>query len=206
MVEMYDQEGKTARANQGDQYAWGTPKGNDQTLSFRECAGEPTCRRTTPTDGRVGRSSSEAGAQGGRTGSTEQRLEGLFVASESSPRTKAGQDTVRWIFAPSSTATTNRDLWTLREAKTLELLQVLPTGRFCSQNQGGQNRCNSWPLGRYPPATKSQRKTRKRKGPTGDEGDEEDRVRTILCDVKGIDPLSQHSGRELAIWTLLKVT
>ena len=37
---------------------------------------------------------------------------------------EAGQDIVRWIFAPSRQRQLTEDLWTLREAKTLEPLQV----------------------------------------------------------------------------------
>ena len=85
----------------------------------------------------------------------------------------AGQDIVRWIFAPSRQQQLADDLWTLREAKTLELLQIYPQEDFAPRTKAAKQ-VQQLAVGMVPTSTKSQRKLRKRKGPTGDEGDEED--------------------------------
>ena len=115
-----------------------------------KCAGEPTGRRATTTDGRVGRSSSEEGAQGGRTGSAGQRYEGSPLL-----RNQAGHHSMD--LRSFSTAATNRGLVDSPRSQDTGTSAGLPTGRFCSQDHGGQASYNSWPLGRYPPAPRARR-------------------------------------------------
>ena len=135
----------------------------------RKCAGERTGCRSTLTDGRDGRSSSEAGTQGGRTSSAEQRLEGSsLLPSQIQGRSRTGHCSVD--FRSFSTATTNRGLVDSPRSQDTGTTTGSPAGRLCSQNQAGQAGATAglWD------STKNQRKIRKRKGPTGDEGDEED--------------------------------
>ena len=86
---------------------------------------------------------------------------------------EAVQDIVRWIFAPSRQRQLTEDLWTLREAKTLEppqvhlLEDVAPRTKAAKQVQ-------QLAFGIVPTSAKNQRKIRQRKGPTVEEGDEED--------------------------------
>ena len=135
MVEMYDQEGKTARANQGDQYVGHTPRGSLQV--GRKCTGEPAGHPATLTDGRNGRSSSETGTQGGRTSSAEQRLKGSsLLPIQIQGRSWAGHRSVD--FCSFSTATTNRGLVDSSRSQDTGTSTGSPTGRLCSQNQGGQ--------------------------------------------------------------------
>ena len=103
----------------------------------RKCAGEPTGRRATPTDGRDGRSSSEAGAQGERASSAEQRLEGpSLLPSQVQGRSRAGHRSVD--LRSFSTATTDRGLVDSPRSQDTGTSTSSPAGRLCSQNQSCQ--------------------------------------------------------------------
>ena len=86
---------------------------------------------------------------------------------------EAGQDIVRWIFAPSRQRQLTEDLWTLRDAKTLEPLQVHLLEDFAPRTKAA-TQVQQLAFGTVPASTRNQKKIRIRKGPTGDEGDEED--------------------------------
>ena len=137
-----------------------------------KCAGESAGRRATPTDGRDRRSSSEAGAQGGRTGSAEQRLEGSsLLQSQVQGRSRAGHRSVD--LRSFSTATTKRTCGLFAKPRHWNLYRftywktLLPEPRRPS-------RCNSWPLGLHPPAPKTRGKSANARARPGDEGEEED--------------------------------
>ena len=123
LVEMYDQEEKTARANH--------TQGKRPDALFRGVLyrlAENVRENQQVVEQRLLTEKMVAAALNGysRWENKQCRTETgrLFVASESNPRTKLGRDIVWWIFAPSRQRQLTEDLWTLREAKTLEPLQV----------------------------------------------------------------------------------
>ena len=179
MVEMYDQEGKTARANQGDQYA-GHTQGKRPDALFRGVLyrlAENVRENQQVVDQRLQTEEMVAAALKRVLKVEEQAAQNRDLKALRCFRVKskdeAGQDIVRWIFAPSRQRQPTEDLWTLREARTLEPLQVHLLEEFAPRTKAAKQ-VQQLAFGTVPASTKNQRKIRKRKGPTGDEGDEED--------------------------------
>ena len=144
MVEMYDQEGKTARVNQWDQYP-GHTQGKRPDALFRGVLyrlAENIRENQQVVEQRLQTEEMVAAAlkrvlKVGEQAAQNRHLKALRCFRVKS-KDEAGQDLVRWIFAPSQQRQLTEDLWTLREAMTLEPFAGSPTGRLCSQNQGGQ--------------------------------------------------------------------
>ena len=174
MVEMYDQEGKTARANQVDQYA-GHTQGKRPDALFRLAENVPENQQVV--EQRLQTEETVAAALGRVLKVREQAAQNRDLKALRCFRVKSkdedGQDIVRWIFAPSRQRQLTEDLWTLRQAKTLEPLQVHLLEDFAPRTKAAK-KVQQLAFGTVPASTKNQRKIRKRKGPTGDEGDEED--------------------------------
>ena len=175
MVEMYDQEVKTARANQGDKYV-GHTQGKRPDALFRGVLyrlAENVRENQQVIEQRLQTEEMFAAAlkrvlKVGEQAAQNRHLKALRCFRVKS-KDEAGQDIVRWIFAPSRQRQLTEDLWTLRETKTLEPLLEDFTPRTKAAKQVQQVG-----FGTVPTSTKKQKKIRKRKGPTGDEGDEED--------------------------------
>ena len=166
MVEMYDQEGKTARANQGDQYAghtqWKRPDALLRGVLYRLAGNVRENQQVVEQRLQTEETVAAQAAQ-------NRDLKALRCFRVKS-KDEAGQDIVRWIFAPSRQRQLTEDLWTLREAKTLEPLQVHLLEDFAPRTKAAKQ-VQQLAFGTVPASTKNQRKIRKRKGPTGDEGD-----------------------------------
>ena len=180
MVEMYDQEGKTARANQEDQYA-GHTQGKRPDALFRGVLcrlAENVRENQQVVEQRLQTEETVAAAlrrvlKVGEQAAQNRDLKALRCFRVKS-KDEAGQDIVRWIFARSRQRQLTEDLWTLREAKRLEPLQVHLLEDFAPRTKAAKQVQELAFDETVPASTKNQRKIRKRKGPTGDEGDEED--------------------------------
>ena len=128
--EMYDQEGNTAGANQGEKYA-GRTQGKRPDALFRGVLhrlAENVRENQQVVEQRLQTEESVAAAlkrvlKMGEQAAQNRDLKALRCFRVKS-KDEARQDIVRWIFAPSRQRQLTEDLWTLREAKTLEPLQV----------------------------------------------------------------------------------
>ena len=139
MVGMYEQEGKTTRANQGDHYA-GHPQGKRPDALFRGVLywlvesvreNQQAIEQRLQTDEPVAAALKRV-LQVGEQAAQNRDLKALRCFRVKS-KDEAGQDVVRWIFAPSRQQQLADDLWTLREAKTLGASAGVPTEGLCSQ-------------------------------------------------------------------------
>ena len=157
MVEMYRQREPNRETNTLD-----TPKGNDRMLS---CAESSTgwrrmCGRTNRPSSNACRTEESVAAALKRVLKVgEQAVQNRDLKALRCFRVKskdeAGQDIVRWIFAHSRQRQLKEDLWTLREAKTLELLQFHLLENFAPRIKAAKQ-VQQLAFGTVPVSTKSQ--------------------------------------------------
>ena len=143
MVEMYDQEGKTARANQVDQNAGHTqgkrPDALFRGVLFRLAVNVRENQQVV--EQRLQTEESVAAAlkrvlKVGEQAAQHRDLKALRCFRVKS-KDEAGQDIIRRIFAPSRQRQLTENLWTPRSQYTGNSTGS-PAGRLCFQNQGVQ--------------------------------------------------------------------
>ena len=174
MTEMYEQEGKNTRISQGDHYA-GHPEGKRPDALFRGVLyrlAESVRENLQTIEQRLQKEEMTAAAlkrilKMEKQAAQNRDLKALRCFQVKS-EDEAGQDIIRWIFAPSRQQLAD-DLWILREAKTLEPLQIYLQEDFAPKTKAAKQ-VHQLAFGSATASTKGQRKLRKRKGPTEDEG------------------------------------
>ena len=196
MVEMYDREGKTARANQGDQYV-GHTQGKRPDALFRGVLyrlAENVRENQQVIEQRLQTEEMVAAAlkrvlKVGEQAAQNRDLKALRCFRVKS-KDETEQDIVRWIFAPSRQRQQTEDLWTLRE--------VAPRTKAAKQVQ-------QLAFGTVPTSTKNQRTRGKSANARARPGTRRIDYALFCATWRELTHFPSTLA-ELAIWTSLRVT